>query len=88
MAFDAIHFRGRQLALPQHRLDALLLRRAVGRRERRAPPILGRESRGLMAFAEAEAWLDWLPARQQMEPVEGSNCFSLKHSAPQSSPRA
>lgn len=41
-----------------------------------------------MAFAEAEAWLDWLPARQQMEPVEGSNCFSLKHSAPQSSPRA
>ena len=28
------------------------------------------------------AWLDWLPAKQQMDPLAGSNCFNLKHNAP------
>ena len=31
---------------------------------------------------QSPSWFDWLPARQQIDPVDGSNCFSLKHNAP------
>ena len=30
----------------------------------------------------SDSWFDWLPAKQQMDPVDGSNCFNLKHRAP------